>query len=125
MPKQTKTIPCETENLSEDAIQIRIVMWLAKNNIQSHHSPNGGYRNKFEAMKLKRMGVSPGFPDIFCPIPKGKYHGFFLELKSKKGRLSDMQIEWLHRLRESGYYAEWATGFDEAIEIIKNYFSMP
>ncbi len=77
-----------------------------------------------EAMKLKRMGVSAGYPDVFVPLPTDKYHGFYVEMKRKKGgRASPQQIEWINYLRDKGYYAEIAKGSDEAKEMFKYYIS--
>lgn len=52
--------------------------------------PNGGSRNKLEAMNLKATGLVAGQPDM-CLIWKGKAYGF--ELKTDTGRLSDQQIK--------------------------------
>lgn len=61
------------------------------------------------------MGTSKGFPDVFVPIPTKKYHAFFLEMKPiKGGKLEIEQIEWIKYLRENGFFAEVAHGFDEA-----------
>lgn len=37
-----------------------------------HHIPNGGSRNKIEAVRLKAQGVKRGVPDIFLPYPTGE-----------------------------------------------------
>ena len=48
---------------SEDTEQINVASWAAWNERQYpelkwlHHIPNGGSRNKAEAVKLKQMGV--------------------------------------------------------------------
>jgi hypothetical protein len=77
-----------------------------------------------EAMKLKRMGVSPGIPDLCIPIPSGGYHGLYIELKREKGgKVSANQSDWLAFLTEKGYYAHVAKGFEEAKEMVLHYFS--
>jgi hypothetical protein len=77
-----------------------------------------------EAIQLKRMGVSAGFPDIEVPLPSGHYHGFYCEMKPEKGgKLSENQIEWLDYLRSKGYYAEVAHGFEEAKAHFLHYLS--
>lgn len=109
----------------EDQEQIKLVTWLKNKGIRVSASANGGSRNLFEAMKLKRMGVSSGFPDIEIPLPVPGYHGLYIEMKRKKGsKVSDNQIEWLTYLRERGYYAEVAYGFDEAKQIVEYYLSL-
>lgn len=55
--------------------------------------PNGGWRNKIEAMKLKATGVVAGVHDMhfyWC----GKFYTF--ELKVGKNKLSTAQKEWRH-----------------------------
>lgn len=90
-----------------------------------HHSPNGGRRNLYEALKFKRMGTSAGFLDIIVPIMRGGYGAFFCEMKPKKGgRLSDAQADWLRYLRDEGYYANEAHGFEEAKEQFTHYLSL-
>ena len=54
------------------------------------HVPNGGTRNKVEAMQMKASGVVPGIPDLIL-INKGKTYG--IELKTTIGKLSDKQIK--------------------------------
>lgn len=79
----------------------------------------------YEAVKFKRSGVKSGIPDICVPLPSGSYHGLYIELKRRKGsRISDNQIYWLAYLREKGYYAEIAYGFDEAKEMVLHYLSL-
>lgn len=61
---------------SEDTEQINVVSW-ANWNVNRypelkwlHHVPNGGSRNKQEAVKLKQMGVKAGVSDLCLPYPK-------------------------------------------------------
>lgn len=110
----------------EDTEQIQLFEWAA---LQSgkypelallFHIPNGGKRDAREAARFKRMGVKPGVPDLFLPVPRGKFHGLFVELKSSKGKLSDNQKRWLQDLAMNGYAACVCFGFDEAkTDIIK------
>lgn len=51
-----------------------------------YHTPNGGSRNVIEAVNLKAQGVRSGVPDICLPVPKGKYHGLYIELKRYGGK---------------------------------------
>jgi len=87
-------------------------------------SANGGSRHLLEAIALKKMGVSKGFPDVEVPLPSGRYHGFYVEMKRQKGgKVSIEQAEWLAYLREKGYWAEVARGFEEAKEMFLHYLS--
>jgi hypothetical protein len=78
-----------------------------------------------EAINLKRMGVSAGFPDIEIPLPCGHYHGFYIEMKRQKGgRLTPEQAEWLSYLKGQGYFAEMAKGFEEAKKMFLDYIAL-
>ena len=43
-----------------------------------HAIPNGGTRDKITAGMLKAEGVKSGIPDVFWPVPRGKYHGLYI-----------------------------------------------
>ena len=89
------------------------------------HVPNGGSRNVVEAAKFKRIGVKAGVPDIIIPVAKGKYHGMYIEMKrTKNGRLSEAQANWMQALNQQGYYAVMAKGCKEAIEFVRKYWRM-
>lgn len=116
-----KTVP---ELPTERQEQIKFVVWLKKQGYRVSASANGGSRHYLEAVNLKAMGVSPGFPDIEVPLPSGSYHGFYIEMKRKKGgKISPEQREWINYLKGKGYYAEVANGFEEAKEMFNFYIS--
>lgn len=94
--------------------QIKFVNWLRKQGFRPHHSPNGGHRNVLEAIKFKRMGTSSGFPDVFVPFPSGNFHGFFCEMKSLNGKVSESQNDWIMYLKEQGYFAVVANSNEAA-----------
>lgn len=104
--------------------QIKFVTWLAKMGYRFNASAAGGSRNLFEALNFKRMGVSKGFPDVEVPYPVAPYHGFYIELKASSGKVSPEQLEWLHYLKEQGYYAEVAYSFEEAKQHFEYYLSL-
>lgn len=105
--------------------QIRLATWLDKKGIRFFAIPNGGWRSMTEAIKFKRCGVKAGVPDLCIPFPIYPYHGLYIELKrTKGGKLSDEQDNWLNYLRSQGYYAVVAKGFDEAKEIVEHYLAL-
>lgn len=63
-----------------------------------------GSRNKAEAVKLKRMGVKAGIPDLCLPVPMGVYSGLYIEMKYDTGRLEDSQKKMLKALAAAGHY---------------------
>lgn len=86
-----------------------------------NHSPNEGKRTPQEGNKLKRMGMSKGFPDLEICVPKNGFHGLYLEFKSGKGKLSPEQKEWGERLGEAGYKVAVVRSCNEAIEVFEAY----
>lgn len=113
---------------TEDTEQMHLFEWAAWICKQypeldlMHHIPNGGKRSKSEAARFKALGVKAGVPDIFLPCAQGGYHGLYIELKrTKGGKLSAAQKEWIDALRGQGYKVIVCYGFDEAREVIISY----
>jgi hypothetical protein len=124
---------------TEDSEQISLVEWirawestiLALQNFAA--VPNGGKRaqqrdakgNRFsiEAARLKRMGVSAGYPDTLLDVPVAPWHGLRIEMKSldPDARTSADQREWIVRLTERGYYCEVCRGWVDAAGAIVRY----
>lgn len=112
--------------LKQEALdQIALVQWfrLQYPKIMIVASANGGSRNMLEAKNLKRTGVTAGWPDLFIACARGKYHGMFIEMKSKKGRLTKLQRDCLEYLNDQNYYAIVCYGFADAQDCIKHYIS--
>ena len=90
----------------------------------AHAIPNGGRRDKKEAANLKRQGVKAGVSDIFIPLARGKYHGLYIELKTKTGKPSAEQKEFISDMHRNGYAAVFCYGAEEAIEATKQYLKL-
>lgn len=86
-----------------------------------YHIPNGGYRNKAEAARLKMEGVKPGVPDICLPVARGGYHGLYIEMKVKGNTTSEAQKRWIRLLKAQDYFVIVCYGQEEAIQVIVNY----
>lgn len=91
--------------------------------------PNGGHRHIAVARKMKAEGVRAGVPDLLLPVPRGQYHGLFIELKAPKepgqrpGRLSEAQYDWNRKLDAQGYWVETCYGWEEAKAEIEEYLN--
>ncbi|MDE3023625.1 MAG: VRR-NUC domain-containing protein [Pseudomonadota bacterium] len=115
-------------NPSEHQIQSAFVEWcfLNQTNFYGLHMgfaiPNGGLRHKMVAEKLKKEGVRPGVLDWCLPISNGKYHGLFIEFKSRKGHLSSVQITEIGYLEFFGWKTAVCHSTEEAIDVIKSYY---
>lgn len=112
---------------TEDEEQIWLFSWAALRLEKwpelalMHHIPNGGMRSKSEAARFNAMGVKRGVSDVFLPVSKGRYHGLYIELKAKDGRLGKEQKEWIAAVREQGYYAAVCYGGFEAANLVEAY----
>lgn len=115
---------------SEDTEQITVIQWA---NYQVnrypelkwlHHVPNGGSRNKGEAIKLKQMGVKAGVSDLCLPYPKGIYCGLYIEMKYGNGHYQGSQEEFLKDMAAAGHFVATCYSAGEAIEIIENYLKL-
>jgi hypothetical protein len=73
------------------------------------------------AVKAKASGNKKGVPDIVLPVPIGRYHGMFIELKYGNNKPSPEQLGWIKALTARGYCCVICWGWEEAVQHIKNY----
>jgi len=85
------------------------------------HVPNGEYRTKATAAKLKRMGVKPGVPDLICPKGCGRWRGVAIEIKVRGARLRKEQAEWMQTLAAEGWLTATVTSTKEMEECLEIY----
>lgn len=115
---------------NEDTEQIAVIQW-AQYNVNHHpelkwlyHCPNGGSRNRLEAVKLKQMGVKAGVSDLCLPYPKGIYCGLYIEMKYGDNRQQTSQKEFLKDMAEAGHFVATCYSAEEAISVITEYLSL-
>jgi len=89
-----------------------------------HAIPNGGHRNVVEAVNLKRQGVKAGVLDLFLPVGRHDYHGFYLEIKYNKGKLTANQEVFLDFVQEQNYLARVYWDVDPAWDDLKWYLGI-
>ena len=83
--------------------------------------PNGGRRDAITGARLRLEGVLAGVPDIFlAKAASGKY-GMFIEMKTKRGRLSERQRDLFPLLEAVGYAVVVAPGWKEAADAVEMY----
>lgn len=115
---------------SEDTEQINVVSWAGWNMNRYpelkwlFHVPNGGSRNKQEAVKFKQMGVKAGVSDLCLPYPKGSYCGLFVEMKFGNNRQQDTQKEFLADMAAAGHFVATCYSAEEAIKVIEEYLNL-
>lgn len=86
--------------------------------------PNGGWRNKIVAAKLKSEGVKPGVHDYMLPVPAKGYHGLFLELKNEGGRPTKEQLDFAEFVAEQGYQVVFCKGWVQAWSVVCEYLGI-
>lgn len=114
---------------AEDRIQMQIIEWTQVPGVRDkypelallYHTANERKCSVYEGVHFKRMGVKSGVPDLHLPVPRKGYHGMYMELKSKNGRLSDNQKWWLDKLAEQGYLCVVYRDPKEAFEQLVRY----
>ena len=84
------------------------------------HIPNGGWRHKATAGRMKAQGVRPGVPDLFLPIPRP---GLWLEMKYGTNQLTAHQSRWCRALHDAGYHVMVCWSTEEAIAAIERYLN--
>ena len=92
------------------------------------HIPNGlklggtPVQRAIQMNRAKLEGLQPGTPDLFIAAPSVAYCGLWIEMKSKKGKLSEKQNEMMKLLTEQGYHCCVCNSFEAFQKIIKTYF---
>lgn len=105
---------------SEHIEQAHLVIWYRHTwpDVRIFAIPNGGYRSKATAGRLKAEGVSAGVPDLYIPAWR-----CWIELKrSKGGSVSAAQRDWIKYLQGIGDTVIIAHGADDAKEKIMKHF---
>ena len=117
---------------TEHAHQRAFFAWLNVMQYQDKHSmarmafaiPNGGFRDKITAGKLKAEGVKAGVADICYPLPQASngYLSLWLEMKKPKvGRSSAEQSDWAIDMRVCGHAVSTCWGWRAARQAFIDY----
>jgi hypothetical protein len=90
------------------------------------HVPNGGSRHPIEGARLKALGVVAGWPDI--SIYGGGHNSgglaYFMEVKSKAGRVSRCQRIIMDKLQDAGFPVAVVRSIDDARDFVERH-SLP
>ena len=126
--------------MSEAELQKQVATYIRMQypDVVFHSDFGSGVKLSYKQAVMQKIqnGGRRAWPDMFIaePQPHGRdwYHGLFIELKKEGTRLKKKNGEWasdhiaeqydvLDRLRFRGYKAEFAVGWDEAINLIDDY----
>ena len=109
--------------MSEAEEQITVVEYCDLKRIPVYHVPNEAKRSPQGGLYMRRLGLRAGVPDLCIPVARGKYHSLYIEMKTKKGRVTERQADWIELLREQGMCAYVCHGADNAIALIDLYMA--
>lgn len=101
----------------EHVEQVTFVTWFRESfpDVRILAIPNGGYRDKRTAEKLKAEGVEPGVPDLYVPA-----WGLWIEMKrTKGGKVSPDQADWLDYLQGVGDSVIVGRGWEDAARQVR------
>jgi len=104
-----------TRRWPEQQIQRAIIdhlAWRGQLDAFAFHVPLGGWRKPVEAAILKSVGTIAGLPDLII-LYRG--HCYALELKTERGRVTDVQRVTHERLRRAGATVATAFGLDQPL----------
>ena len=107
-------IPTEHEEQRE------VVKWFRRKYapVRIFAIPNGGFRSRATAGRLKAEGVARGVPDLFVPA-----HNLWIEMKRVKGgRLSPDQRDWIKYLEGLGNTCLVCHGAEDAKAQVRAFF---
>ena len=113
--------------LDEDAEQTALIEWCefmsGKHPELSliYHVPNEGKRSIAYAVRMKKMGLKSGVPDLCLPVARGKWHGMYIEMKADGGKPTVEQLGWQCKLTTQGYLCIVAWSFEYARDAILAY----
>jgi len=111
----------------EDKLQIACKYWFdcqyPDYALLLHHSPNEGklMQHDRDGAKRKAMGMRAGFPDFIFLLPNKSFPFLAMELKSDKGRQTEHQKEYQHKVEEAGGKYVIIRSLEEFIETVSNY----
>ncbi len=98
--------------ISEHQEQVHFVQWFRRKYgpVMIFAIPNGGFRSRATAAKLKLEGVVRGIPDLFIPE-----WGLWIEMKKAAGgRISPEQRHTMKYLESVGYSTIVGYGCEDA-----------
>lgn len=109
--------------MTESKLQQEIFQWFQNTYCLKHHNPrlcifsvpNGGTRNKLEAITLKATGLLPGVSDLIILQPNGKT--IFVEVKTEKGIQSEKQKDFETTVTNLGFEYYLVRSLDEFKQI--------
>lgn len=123
MKKRASDNSNPSSNPSEAHEQKQLIQWCRTDPRFQYlfHVPNESVGGPGWLTRNRQMGVKAGVPDLIYPVPMKGYHGLFIEMKTKTGRLSAEQKRWIAALETFGYKVVVVHGWEQAKEALQDY----
>jgi len=103
-------------------MQATIVAWLRNRGYHPVHMANEYIRSAKQGAIAKREGMEPGVPDLLIfEVPMGReedFAGVAMELKTKTGKVSKKQKQWIARLEQNRWIATVIRSKEEAVVLL-------
>lgn len=111
----------------EHRLQSACVRWYRLQYPRMKHNlfsvPNGGKRDAVTGAKLKKEGALAGVADLILLKSNRFYGALLIEMKTSKGRQSDSQKEWQHKITADGYKYVVVRSLEDFQREIKDYLT--
>jgi hypothetical protein len=111
----------KVQDMDEDVGQIALVKWLKLMKIPVIHIPNEGKRSFATARWLESMGMYRGAADLFIARVRIPFGGYWIEMKKKGKKPTELQAAFLDKMKVEGYYTGWFDDWILAKESIEKY----
>jgi VRR-NUC domain. len=89
-----------------------------------NEAPHG---NVIEGARRKALGLVAGVADLLLLMPRGKWHGLCIEMKtlSRSSRQRTEQREWQMLVESQGYRYEVIRTEEDFFALIREYLALP
>lgn len=114
----------KVQDMHEDVGQMALVKWCRLSKVPVIHIANEGKRSFATARWLRDMGMRAGTADLFITRMAGGFGGYWIEMKRKGKKPTELQAAFLAEMRLEGYRAEWFDDWVQAKESIEKYLAL-
>jgi len=127
LARQQNEKPRRHPHDEEHRIQCACIRWYRHRFPKMRHNlfavPNGGWRDKVTAGKMKAEGVLPGVADLILLKSNAHYGALLIEMKTAKGSQQDTQKEWQRLIEADGFKYVVCRSLDTFMMEVESYLS--
>lgn len=117
---------------SETQHQAAVIKWSQQPAVRSrwpelkllYHIKNETKEGAKQVAIDKALGVKRGVPDLHLPVPRGRYHSLYIEMKNETGRSTRDQNWWGEQLTAQGNMCEVCHGWKDAVRVLEWYLNL-